>query len=238
MLGAIGLLGAVPGAPVSPRALPAEPAGLLAVALVFALGWFWLRPAVLRALRADGVERSEPGAGVIIVLVATAVAVVMWISNPYAAALLVPALHVWLFALSPDLRMRPAVRLTLAALGVVPVAIVLVALARSLGLGAIDAAWELLLLTAGGHISLASVALWSIVAGCTVSALLVAAARRGRRWPTTTFRSPCAARAATPGRARSAAPNRRCDDDARVACCAASRRCSSSPARSCCSTPA
>jgi hypothetical protein len=175
VLGAIGLLGGLPGAPVSPQALPAEPAGLLAVALVFALGWFWLRPAVLRALRADGVVRSDPGAGVIIVLVATAVACVMWISNPYAAALLVPALHVWLFALSPDLRMRSAVRLTLAALGVVPVAIVLGALASSLGLGGIDAAWELLLLTAGGHISLASLALWSGVAGCTISALLVAA---------------------------------------------------------------
>ncbi len=178
-LAAVGLLGAVPGAPVSPRALPAEPAGVLAVVLVFALGWFWLRPAVLRTLRADEVERSEPGAGVIIVLLAAAAATVMWITNPYAAALLVPALHVWLFALSPDLRMRPAVRLPLAALGVVPVAVVLIALARSLGLGGIDAAWELLLLTAGGHVSLASVALWSIVAGCTVSALLIAAQRAG-----------------------------------------------------------
>ncbi len=175
VLGAIGLLGGVPGAPVSPQALPAEPAGLLAVALVFALAWFWLRPAVLRSLRADGVERSEPGAGVIIVLVATAVACVMWISNPYAAALLVPALHVWLFALSPDLRMRPAVRLAMATLGVVPVGIVLVVLADSLGLDGLDAAWELLLLTAGGHISPASLALWSIVAGCTVGALLIAA---------------------------------------------------------------
>lgn len=175
VLGAVGLLGAVPGAPVSPRALPAEPAGLLAVGLVFALGWFWLRRAVLRTLRANAVERSEPGAGVIIVLVATAVTCVMWISNPYAAALLVPALHVWLFALSPDLRMRPIVRLALAAVGIVPVAIVLIALARSLGLGGVDAAWELLLLTAGGHISLASVVLWSLVAGATISALLVAA---------------------------------------------------------------
>ena len=175
VLGATGLLGPMPGAPVSPRALPAEPAGLLAVGLAFALAWFWLRPALLRALRADGVERSEPGAGVIIVLVATAVACVMWISNPYAAALLVPALHVWLFALSPDLRLRSGLRLTLAALGVVPVAIMLGAMARSLGLGGIDAAWELLLLTAGGHISLGSLALWSIVAGCTIGALLVAA---------------------------------------------------------------
>jgi hypothetical protein len=175
VLGAVGLLGPLPGAPVPPQALPAQPAGLLAVALVFALGWFGLRPAALRALRADGVERSDPAAGVIIVVVATTVAVLMWISNPYAAALLIPALHVWLFALAPDLRLRRPVRLGVAALGALPVAIVLVALARSLGLDAIDGAWELLLLTAGGHISLASLLLWSIVAGCGASALLVAA---------------------------------------------------------------
>ena len=44
-LGAVGLMGAVPDAPVSPQALPARPAALLAVVLVFALGWAWMRPA-------------------------------------------------------------------------------------------------------------------------------------------------------------------------------------------------
>jgi hypothetical protein len=175
-LGAVGLLGAVPGAPVSPHALPARAAALLAVVLVFALGWAWLRPALLRLARADEAVRCEPAAGVIIVLVATVVACVMWIANPYAAALLIPALHVWLFALAPDLRMPRSLRLLVAALGLVPIAVVMIALARSLGLGVVDGAWELLLLTAGGHISLASLLLWSLVAGCGVSALLVAAA--------------------------------------------------------------
>jgi hypothetical protein len=175
-LAAVGLLGPVPDAPVSPQALPARAAGLLAVVLVFALGWAWLRPAVLRVLRAAEAVRGEQAAGVIIVLVAAAVACVMWISNPYAAALLIPALHIWLFALAPDLRMPRAARVLLAALGLLPIALVLIALARSLGLGAVDAAWELLLLVAGGHISPVSLLLWSLVAGCGVSALLVAAA--------------------------------------------------------------
>jgi hypothetical protein len=100
----------------------------------------------------------------------------MWIANPYAAALLIPALHVWLFALAPDLRTPRLVRLLAAALGLVPIAVVMLALARSLGLGALDAAWELLALTAGGHISLASLLLWSLFAGCGIGALLVAAA--------------------------------------------------------------
>ena len=175
-LAAVGLLGAVPGAPVSPDALPVRAAGLLALVLVFALGWAWWRPALLRWLRAGDAVRCEPAAGVIIVLVATAVACVMWIANPYAAALLIPALHIWLFALAPDLRMPRAVRVLVAALGLLPIAVVAVAVARSLGLGVLDGAWELLLMTAGGHISPVSLLLWSLVAGCGVSALLVAAA--------------------------------------------------------------
>jgi hypothetical protein len=175
-LAAVGLLGAVPGAPVAPDALPVRAAGLLALLFVFALGWAWLRPAILRVLRAGDAVRSEPAAGVIIVLVATALACAMWIANPYAAALLIPALHIWLFALAPDLRMPRALRVLVAALGLLPIAIVAIALARSLGLGAVDAAWELLLLMAGGHISPVSLLLWSLVAGCGVSALLVAAA--------------------------------------------------------------
>jgi hypothetical protein len=112
------------------------------------------------------------------VLVAVAVTGVLWIANPYAAALVIPALHIWLFALSPELRMRRVARVAIVALGVVPVTVVAVALSRALGLGIVDAAWELLLLTAGGHIGPAGILLWSIVAGCAVSALLVAAQGR------------------------------------------------------------
>ena len=175
-LASVRLLGPAPGAPVSPDALPPRLEALLAIGLVFALGWAWLRPALLGVLRARGAVRCEPAAGVIIVLVATAVAIVMWIANPYAAALLIPALHVWLFALAPDLRMPRWTRMTIAALGLAPIALVALGLARSLGLGVVDAAWELLLLAAGGHMSVGSVLLWSLVAGCGVSALLVASA--------------------------------------------------------------
>ncbi len=175
-LAAVGLLGAVTGAPVSPDALPARLAALLAIVFVFALGWVWLRPAVLRLLGADAPVRCDQASGVIIVLVATVVACAMWIANPYAAALLIPALHVWLFVLAPDLRMPRSLRLLVAGLGVLPIALVLIGLARSLGLGALDGAWELLLLAAGGHISAGSLLLWSLVAGCAVSAVLAAAA--------------------------------------------------------------
>ena len=173
-LGWVGLIDA-PGAPVAPQALPPSLPALLAVALAFALGWVWLRPAALRLLRADTPDRSEPGAGVAVVLVATVAAVAMWVVNPYATALLIPALHVWLFALAPGIRMPRAGRLAVVALGALPAAAVAVGLARSLDLGVAEAAWELLLLAAGGHISPLSLLLWSVVGGCMVSALLVAA---------------------------------------------------------------
>jgi hypothetical protein len=181
LLDAVGLLNA-PGAPVPSQALPAEWPALLAVLLVFVLGWVWLRPAALRLLHADAPDHSQPGAQIAIVLVATAVACAVWITNPYAAALLIPALHIWLFALGPDLRMPRALRLIVVGLGLVPVAAVALALVRSLGLGAIDAAWQVVLLTAGGHISLLSVLLWSIAAGSAVSALIVAAHGRARTY--------------------------------------------------------
>ncbi len=175
-LGAVGLITA-PGAPVSPEAQPVQVPALLAVALVFVLGWVWLRPAALRLARAEG-DPSEPGAGVVVVLVALVLATILWVVNPYAAALVIPALHIWLFALAPEFRMRNPLGLAVAALGLAPLALVALGLASSLGLGFADAAWALLLLAAGGHISAASLLLWSLFGGCAAAALLIAA--RGR----------------------------------------------------------
>jgi hypothetical protein len=175
-LGATGLVTA-PSAPVAPGALPVEVPALLAAALVFVLGWIWLRPAALRLVRATG-DPDAAGTGLAVVLVALVATVGLWITNPYAAALAVPALHVWLFALEPEFRLRRWFGIAVVALGVVPLALVVRALAQSLGLGFVQTCWEGLLLTAGGDISAPSLVLWSLLAGCAASALLVAA--RGR----------------------------------------------------------
>jgi hypothetical protein len=173
-LGAVVLLPATPDAPVSPQALPAQVPALLAVVLVLVLAWVWLRPAVLR-LTGIGGDPAAPAAGVVVALLALVAAIAVWLRNPYASVALVPALHVWLFALAPELRLRAAARVALVAVSALPVVIVAVVVARALGLGAVDAAWEALLLVAGGHVSLLSLALWSLLAGCGVAALLVAA---------------------------------------------------------------
>jgi hypothetical protein len=173
-LGAVGLLVATPDAPVSPQALPAQWPALLAVVLVLVLAWVWLRPAVLRLTGAIA-HPSAPAAGVVVLLIALVATILVWLGNPYAAAALVPALHVWLFVLAPELRMRAVPRVALVAVSVLPVALVAAIVARALGLGPLDGAWEALLLVAGGHVSMLSIVLWSLLAGCAAAALIVAA---------------------------------------------------------------
>ena len=182
-LGAVGLIAATPGTPVAPDALPAQAPALLAVVLVLVLAWVWLRPAIARVARAPGPVAGDmpaPAAGVVVLLVAALTTTAVWIGNPYAAAALVPALHVWVFALAAELELRRPVRVALVIGGIVPVAIVSAVVARALGLGGLDAAWELLLVVAGGHVSLASVLLWSLLAGCAAAALTIAWHSRGR----------------------------------------------------------
>ena len=172
-LGAVGLLQATPSAPAPPEALPVQTPALLAVALVLVLCWVWLRPVLLRITASDG-DPSSPAAGVAVLLVAVLATIVVWAGNPYAAAALVPALHIWLFALASELRMRRVLRVALAALGIVPVVLVAAVVARALGLGPLDAVWEALLLVAGGHVSVLSVVLWSLLAGCAAGGVLIA----------------------------------------------------------------
>lgn len=172
-LGAVGLVAATPSTPVPPRALPAQAPALLAAALVLVLAWAWLRPLVLRATGTPS-DLESPAAGVVVTLVAVGAAVVVWLGNPYAAAMLVPALHLWLFALGDELPLRRAVRVGLVVAGLVPVAVVALVVARALGLGGLDAAWELLLVVAGGHVAPAGVLLWSLLAGCAAGAVQIA----------------------------------------------------------------
>jgi hypothetical protein len=98
----------------------------------------------------------------------------VWVGNPYAAALLVPALHLWLFSLLPELRPRRAIGLLLIAAGLLPFVIVVLVLMSAFGLGPVDTAWFGLLVVAGGHASPLSWVLWSIVASCVAGAVTIA----------------------------------------------------------------
>ena len=93
LLGATGLLAATDGA-VLPDSYPLDTTGLVAIgsaALFGALAWYAARRLLARPAAAD----SHALATGLAICGLTSVA---WLVNPYAAALLLPAMHLWLFA--------------------------------------------------------------------------------------------------------------------------------------------
>jgi hypothetical protein len=117
------------------------------------------------------------------VLVLCAAALVVWVANPYASLLLIPAVHLWLLAMAPETHLRRSAALALWALGLLAPLLVAYAYGRQLGLDPLELVWMLMLLVAGGGVSLPAVLGWSVVLGCTASALLVVLRATGADHP-------------------------------------------------------
>lgn len=172
-----------PAAPVPPDRFEldggaAVSLGLCTLAAVAA--WAWLRPLV--AGRGEGrpsfAGAAAPGAAVASMLVLIAATIAVWAVNPFAALLLVPALHLWLLATGLPAVPPRAVGVLLFLAGLVPTLWILVATALRLGLHPLESAWYLFVLVTGHHVGLYTtvvVALW------TAGAIGIAAVVRGRR---------------------------------------------------------
>jgi len=176
LLGALGIIGAAPAAPVPASALPFDGAAVravLAVVLVLVLaGLLW--PMLVRRLGLT--VRPDPDlAGLSMLLVLLAVCLAVWVLNPFAALLLLPALHLWLLIVSPELRPRPLGAIALVAIALLPVVLLVSFYGHQLGLGPGEVAWTAVLLLAGGHVGIPAAALWSLAFGCAAAAAMVAA---------------------------------------------------------------
>ncbi|MGI8593892.1 MAG: M28 family peptidase [Solirubrobacteraceae bacterium] len=180
----VGLI-AAPGAPAPAGAVPLDSAALAAMGsatLAFILGWIGLRPMLLRALGVSGKPES-PGAAAAVILLLVAVVVLIWVRNPYAAALLLPALHGWLLAVEPRTRGPRLVLALVALLALLPVALVGLYYMRAFGMSAGELAWMLLLLVAGGGIGLGGLLAWSLLGGCLLSVLAILRRKPRRERP-------------------------------------------------------
>lgn len=113
---------------------------------------------------------GDPGAAAAILISSCVLSLVVWAVDPFAALLLVPALHLWMVALSPKAAIRPVVRIVLLALGFVPPALLIAYYAVTLGFGPIELAWSGVLMVAGGHIGILEAVLLCLLMGCGVSA--------------------------------------------------------------------
>jgi hypothetical protein len=185
---AVRLIGPAPAVPIAGSAIVLHhgAAILLAVlALVILLGLIWLRPLLIRAFGPpEPSARSAPhgpGAAAAVLLVLTLVALAVWVANPFAALLLVPALHLWMWIVVPEVRIPLPGTIVLLLAGLAAPVLVALYYALTLGLDPIQLAWSWVLLLAGGGVGLMSALEWGIVAGCTFSVIAIAV--RARREP-------------------------------------------------------
>jgi hypothetical protein len=137
----------------------------------------------------NGANAAAPpygaGAAAGLMLVLCLVALAVWISNPFAALLLVLALHAWLWIVAPDVRLPTPAAIALLLAGLALPLVVALDYASTLGLGPIQAPWSWALLLAGGAVGLSVAIEWSIVLGCAISvaAIVLRAAREPRPAP-------------------------------------------------------
>jgi hypothetical protein len=172
LLGATGIVHA-PGAPVASGRVPLQPGAMILIGLVFVLAWVCVRP-LERTLGVRGAPQgSGPAAALAVVTVA--VAALVWLRNPYAAAILVLPVHAWLLA--PEVRASRTVALALVLVALIPAGLVLGVYASALGLPAGGLPWSLLLLVAGGHVGVLSLIVLCALCGCGVAAARLALRR-------------------------------------------------------------
>jgi len=175
----VGLIGAAPPAPLGGSAVSVtggEIVFLVVLAALVVAGLVWVRPLLIALFGVRSGHSDEPygdGAAAALQLVLCVVSLVVWLANPFAAVLLVPALHLWMWIVVPDLRLpAPLVAVLLVAGFVLPVVIAL-SYALTLGLGPLQLAWSWVLLLAGGAVGLASALEWSVVLGCAFSVIAI-----------------------------------------------------------------
>jgi hypothetical protein len=179
-LALVGATPTPPPAPVPPTVLPLDAAALgvlagVAACMVLALvlaRWLAVRPdAGLR-------EPVEPGAGVALALAIATGSLLLWLVNPFAALLAVPAAHLWMLTVVT----RPApprrLRAVLIGVGVAPAVLVAVYYMFALNLDPLHGAWYLLMLVTG-H----SVGIVLAVIGCLMLAAACGTAEIAWRLP-------------------------------------------------------
>ena len=169
----LGLAGAVPSLPgaVDPAVLGPDAAVLAVLGLVLVLGLL-VRGPVARLLGARPAPQHDDvaGASAALAVLLAVLAVVVWAVNPYTALLLAPAVHLWLLAAVPEVRVpRPVVVLMVLA-GFLPWALVALYYSSQFALDPLELVWLCALLLAGGTTGPLGVLAWSLLLSCAVGA--------------------------------------------------------------------
>jgi hypothetical protein len=179
--------GAIPGARPSPVAPPEVPldsaawAAMGASAGLALVSWLALRP--WRRRIAAEAPLGDPAVAAALGLAFTAVGVAVWVANPWAVLVLLPALHVLTLTSAREVPARTGVLLAALGIALVGPIVVWVSLAQQLRLGPLDSLWTGYLVVAGRHVGPAAQLVWCVLIATALVALGAMAARvraRGR----------------------------------------------------------
>jgi hypothetical protein len=149
-------------------------------ALVLALGWVGVRPLVA----GPSGSRGSPAAGSLAAAtgaVLCSLAAAVWLFNPYAAALLLPAAHLWLFAGAPQTRLQGWAGAAAVAAGLLPLAFVALYYGLALHLNPLELAWTAVLGAATGRLSLPVAVVVAALLACLAGLVRVMRSRRRAR---------------------------------------------------------
>lgn len=179
---ALDLTGAVVAlpAPAAGGAVPLRAVGWVALAstlLVAVMVAVWVRPRLARggALGQVGGGGAAAAAGLGLALLTG----VVWVLNPYAASVLLPATHLWLLVGAPESRLRGRLGWAVAALGLVAPALIVLGYVGAWSLGPVEAVWTAFGLVAGGVLGVgALVVACGFVAAAATTAIVLFKRRR------------------------------------------------------------
>ncbi len=186
LAGLLTLVGATPEPPAAPAAPEDYPldgsavAVLLGIAALVVILTLAGRFLALRSTPAVS-DRSAPGAAVAASLTTCAATLALWVLNPYACLVMLPAAHLWMLATLSDPAPPRRARAALVGLGVLPPLLVALYWLVALSVDPLSGAWYLLLLVTGGAVGLPTVLI-----GCVLLAtlpLVVSIARSGPEEP-------------------------------------------------------
>jgi hypothetical protein len=123
---------------------------------------------------------AAPGAGCAVSLVLAAAVLPIAVLNPFAALLLVPAVHLWMLATLTDMPARAS--FVLAGIGLAPIVFVIAFNLWRLDLSPLTGAYYLLLLVTGNQTGLLTTLAGVVLLAVTISvaAILIARARSGQ----------------------------------------------------------
>ncbi len=176
----LSVLKAAPPGPVPPGQIPVRGQTvwlLVALAIVIPSATFLVHRLAVRSSARhgeDGAQGPDPGLAIGVLCVMCVAAFALWLVNPFAAVLVVPALHLWLWLLDPELRPRPVLVVVLLLGGLVAPVLMLLGYAQTLGYGPAETIWNGLLLVAGGQLVPVLVVIWSVLLGCAVAVVMTA----------------------------------------------------------------